>query len=178
MSKFTHIDHKTLVQYNDRFRARLVNSLSGFKSVNLIATRDKWGTSNLAIVSSVVHLGANPPLVGFIMRPMTVIRNTYDNIVANSQYTINQVSKAFWQQAHQTSARYDADVCEFLETGLTLETSPVSAAPFVAESQLKYSVVLSQIVDIEKNGTKLIIGEIRDIFCNATAICQDGVYRH
>lgn len=46
---------------DQRERARLINSLSGFKSANLIGTCDKQGLENLAVVSSVVHLGSNPP---------------------------------------------------------------------------------------------------------------------
>ena len=53
-----------------RKRGRLVNSLSGFKSVNLIGTQggpeDK---PNLSVVSSVVHLGSDPALLGMVMRP-------------------------------------------------------------------------------------------------------------
>ena len=44
-------------------RELFINSLSGFKSANLVGTSDATQNSNLAIVSSVVHLGANPPLL-------------------------------------------------------------------------------------------------------------------
>lgn len=60
----------------DRDRARFINSLSGFKSANLIATQDKQGKTNVAMFSSVVHLGASPALVGFVMRPDNNDRHT------------------------------------------------------------------------------------------------------
>ena len=47
-------------QLGKRYRARLINSLSGFKSVNLVGTVDRQGRPNCAIVSSVIHLGADP----------------------------------------------------------------------------------------------------------------------
>ena len=45
----------------DRKRIALINSLSGFKSLNLIGTINNQGQTNLAIFNSVVHIGANPP---------------------------------------------------------------------------------------------------------------------
>ena len=47
-----------------QFRINLVNSLSGYKSANLIATKSKDEITNVAIYSSVIHLGSNPPLLG------------------------------------------------------------------------------------------------------------------
>lgn len=58
----------------------MINSLSGFKNVNIIATINKAGITSVAITSSVVNLGASTALVGFIMRPNTVERHTLENI--------------------------------------------------------------------------------------------------
>ncbi|EGU57164.1 flavin reductase domain protein FMN-binding protein, partial [Vibrio nigripulchritudo ATCC 27043] len=93
-------------EMEDRFRARFINSLSGYKSANLIGTIDNNGQHNLSIVSSVFHLGANPPLLGMIVRPHSVSRHTLENIVETGHYTINSVCREVYQQAHQTSARY------------------------------------------------------------------------
>jgi len=57
-----------------RERVLFINSLSGFKSANLVGTANTQKQSNLAIVSSVVHLGANPPLLSMVMRPRSVPR--------------------------------------------------------------------------------------------------------
>ena len=72
-----HYKQSDLAQMKDRERARFVNCLSGFKSANVIGTRDRHQQDNLAIVSSVVHLGSNPPFLGFIMRPQSVTRHTW-----------------------------------------------------------------------------------------------------
>lgn len=58
-----HFTKQQINELEQRFRTNLINSLSGFKSANLIGTQDKLGNTNLAIVSSVFHLGAHPPLV-------------------------------------------------------------------------------------------------------------------
>ena len=96
-----HITRNDIQSFNQRYKVQLINSLSGFKSANLIGTQDGDGKSNLAIISSVVHLGANPALVGFVMRPDNGERHTLDNIITSKHYTINQVSADIYQQAHQ-----------------------------------------------------------------------------
>lgn len=169
-----HINQDQLVKMTSRYRALMINSLSGFKSANLIGTCNKENINNLAIFSSVFHLGASPALVGFITRPDSVERHTLENIKQTKQFTINQVNESFWQEAHQTSARYSENECEFKETGLTPENIDGVNAPFVKESRLKYAVTLQEIVPIQLNGTLLVIGEITDIMCDEEAIGNDG----
>ncbi|MFQ3236418.1 MAG: flavin reductase (DIM6/NTAB) family NADH-FMN oxidoreductase RutF [Paraglaciecola sp.] len=157
-----------------RYRAHLINSLSGFKSANLIGTCNSQGQTNLAIFSSVVHIGASPALVGFIMRPNSVTRHTLENIQQTRQYTINQVSEDFYRAAHQTSARYLTDQSEFKHTGLTTNFLEGINAPFVKESRLKYALTLQDIMPIPLNNTQLVIGEITDIYCDEQSIKNDG----
>lgn len=157
-----------------RQRAHFINSLSGFKSANLIGTQDVNGQTNLAIFSSVVHLGASPALVGFIMRPDNNDRHTLDNISISKQYTINQVSTAFYEKAHQTSARYPREKSEFEEVGLSTFHLDSVNAPFVKESRLKYAVTLKEILPIPLNNTLFIIGEITDVICDEETVKDDG----
>jgi flavin reductase (DIM6/NTAB) family NADH-FMN oxidoreductase RutF len=160
-----YISHKELTKMTSRYRAQMINSLSGFKSANLIGTCNGNQLNNLAIFSSVIHLGSSPALVGFITRPNSVERHTLENIKHTKCYTINQVNESFWREAHQTSARYEANECEFIKTGLTAEYIDKITAPFVKESRVKYALTLKEIMPIELNGTLLVIGEITDIFC-------------
>jgi flavin reductase (DIM6/NTAB) family NADH-FMN oxidoreductase RutF len=157
-----------------RTRAHFINSLSGFKSANLIGTQDIQGNTNLSIVSSVIHLGANPPLVGMIIRPNSVARHTFENILQTGFYTINQVNQSIYTQAHQTSARYDRDESEFDATGLTAEYLMGFKAPFVKESRLKYSVKLAEHQHLAINGTEFVIGEIVDVYVEDSAVEADG----
>lgn len=158
----------------DRYRARLINSLSGFKSANLIGTVSRDGVTNLSIVSSVFHLGANPPLVGMIIRPHSVTRDTLENILDTGQYTINQVGADFWQAAHQCSARYPAEVCEFTQVGLTPTFTDGILPPFVAESRLKYALDVKETTTLQVNGTVLVIGEVSALLVEESAIAEDG----
>lgn len=170
----TYLNSTNIETYSHRFKVQLINSLSGFKSANLIATTNTQGQTNLAMFSSVVHLGADPALVGFIIRHHTTARHTLENIQQMRTYTINQVSGRFWQQAHQTSARYLQHECEFERTGLTVRYLQGISAPFVEESRLKYALSLNSIIPIPANNTHMVIGNITNIFCESVAIREDG----
>lgn len=172
--KLKYFNGDDLSQMDSRYRAKFINSLSGFKSVNLVATQDDNNQSNVAIFSSVVHLGASPALVAFVMRPDNGTRHTLDNILSTSHYTINQVSIDFYRAAHQSSARYSIEQSEFTQCGLTSHYIDDFHAPFVKESRLKYAVKLKEILPISFNNTQLVIGEIVHVICDEVAIQDDG----
>ena len=171
ISKLSSIDIESLPQ---RYRAELANSLSGFKSANLVGTRDKQGCNNLCIVSSVVHIGAHPPLLGMVMRPHTVQRDTLENIKTTGVYTLNSVTSDITQQAHQTSARYPHLVSEFEQVGLTIEESGAVNAPYVAESGIKLSLEVQDIQYLAINQTELVIGQIVEAILPANSIDKTG----
>ncbi|MEO5570627.1 MAG: flavin reductase [Bacteroidia bacterium] len=156
------------------YRANFINSLTGFKSVNLIGTVNKFGQCNLGIFSSIVHIASNPPLVGYINRPVKAAPHTFANIEATGVYTINHIHSSFIQQAHQTSAKYEAGISEFEEVGLTPEFQENIPAPFVKESSIKYALSLQQIIPIELNNTFLVIGKVISIQIEQDIESEDG----
>lgn len=142
-------------------RLKIINSVTGIKPANLIGTTNKDGQTNLAVFSSVVHLGSNPALLGFIVRPTgKVPRHTYNNILQTKVYTINHIHPQFTKNAHYTSAKFDAAVSEFARCGLTEAFVEGFAAPFVKESQFKMGMRFKDALPIPLNGTCLVIGEI------------------
>jgi len=157
-----------------RYRAAFVNSLSGFKSANLIGTISTGGAHNLCMVSSVVHLGSDPALLAFMSRPHTVRRDTLENIHATGQFTINHVRDEFFEAAHQTAARYEAEDSEFDAAGLTPETGASLAAPYVAGSPVQIGLEHRQTIDIELNGCHMVIGEIIEVRLAAELVADDG----
>lgn len=160
----THFTHQQIADLEERKRIAMINSLSGFKSLNLIGTVNKEGETNLAIFNSVMHIGANPPLMGFISRPDSVERHTVENLKQTGFYTINHVNKDIFEKAHQTSARYQRKQSEFDAAGLKIDFKNNFAAPFVQESNIQMGLRLKEIVSIKSNGTQLIVGEIVDLY--------------
>lgn len=169
-----NIDREKLAAMDKLKRTAFVNSLSGYKSLNLVGTANAQGQENLAIFNSVVHIGADPALLGMICRPDVVERNTLANIRETGCFTINAVQASFVDQAHQTSARYAPDQSEFAAVGLTPMYRKDFLAPFVEESVLQIALQLAEEYPIKKNNTHLIIGEIVDIFLPEGLILADG----
>ncbi|MBW0176892.1 flavin reductase [Sediminibacterium sp.] len=157
------------------YRANFINCLSGFKSVSLIGTKSKEGVPNLAVFSNIVHLGADPALVGFINRPKAAAPDTIRNIEDTAVYTINHIHSEMIQQAHQTSARYDSSVNEFDAVGLTMLWRNDCNAPFVTESRIQYSVKLANIIPIPANETWLVIGYIESVYLAKDLREKDGI---
>lgn len=152
-------------------RLNLVNALPGIKPVNLIGTISETQEPNLTIISSVVHISSDPPLLGFFSRPSGEIRrHTYENIMETKAFTINQVHKDITTRAHYTSAKFDKGVSEFEQCGLAREHKEGFPAPFVRESRLKAGLHLRDTVPIKLSGTVLIIGEIAHLILPEDAL--------
>ena len=161
-------------QMEQRYRAAFINSLGGFKSLILVGTADQMAASNLAVLNSLFHIGANPPLCGLIFRPDVADRHTLDNILETGWYTINHVSEGFYRAAHQTSARYPKKLSEFSAVGLTPEWHSEIKVPFVAESAIKWLMKFREKHDLTINGTHLVIGEIMEVHIPEDILQEDG----
>lgn len=159
---------------DDRYRVFFINSLSGFKSANVVGTISGRGCYNLSMISSVVHIGATPPLLAMVSRPNSVRRDTLENIAATGVFTINHVNSRFFEAAHQTSARYEANQSEFEQVGLTPAFSESIAAPYVAESHLQIGLEHRQTIDLEINGCHLVIGEVIEVRVDDEFVADDG----
>lgn len=168
------LTHENIAQLEKLERAALINSITGFKSLSLIGTVDTQQQTNLAVFNSVVHLGANPALMGFIVRPDSVERHTLSNIEETHYFTINHVHKQIYEQAHQTAARYGKDVSEFEACGLTPVYLNEFNSPFVKESSIKIGLEFAERIDIALNGTILVIGKIMQLYFPENAWCLDG----
>jgi len=170
----SYLSFENLMQLEQRNRATFVNSITGFKSVSLIGTMDELGQTNLAIFNSIIHIGANPPYIGFISRPDSAERHTLENIEQTGFYTINHISESIYKQAHQTSARYSKNISEFDATSLNKEFKDGFKAPFVAESTIKIGISFKERIDIKLNNTALIIGQIEHVFFPNDCLSSDG----
>tara|TARA_R110002012_G_scaffold99980_1_gene238283 strand:- start:73952 stop:74530 length:579 start_codon:yes stop_codon:yes gene_type:complete len=157
-----------------RYQANFFNTVSGFKSANLIGTANQNGHTNLAIFNSVIHLGAKPPLLGFILRPTTVDRHTYENIKKTGYYTFNHVHESFIEKAHQTSAKYDRKTSEFEACGFEEEYFDRFHAPYVKESHIKLGLKFKEEHLITANDTILIIGKVLHAYLDEKLIAEDG----
>lgn len=167
---------KTDIENLDKVkRLNIINSISGIKPANLVGTQSKDGLTNLAIISSVIHIGSKPPYLGLILRPPgEVPRHTYENIKDTGVYTINHVQESFIKQAHYTSAKFDRAESEFDHCHFNVERIKGFEAPFVRESQLKIGMSFVEEIPIPLNGTILIIGSVEHVIIPDEAINAEG----
>jgi flavin reductase (DIM6/NTAB) family NADH-FMN oxidoreductase RutF len=128
----------------------------------------------LSIFNSFFHIGANPPLCGFIVRPDVSPRHTLQNILETNYYTVNHIHEGIYKNAHQTAARYGENVSEFKEVNLTEEYLEGYDVPLVKESNLKFICEFQQKIDLEINGTIMIIGQIKEIILPEQCLGLDG----
>ena len=156
------------------YKINLINSCSGFKSANLIGTKSKDGIENVAVFSSVTHVGSNPPILGFFCRPTTVTRDTYTNIKETGFYTINHIQESNFKEAHHTSAKYNSIISEFDKTQLQSEYKNNSFAPFVKDAPIQLEMKYLGEYQIKENDTILVLGEIQGLYINQDILTADG----
>jgi flavin reductase (DIM6/NTAB) family NADH-FMN oxidoreductase RutF len=169
---FLNIDQ--INSFEKQKRVHLINSLGGFKSVSLVGTCNTELKTNLAIFSSIFHIGANPPLIAMVFRPSPPERNTLTNILETGFYTINHINESMYREAHQTSARYEKETSEFEVTNLTPQFKNDFFAPFVAESNVQLGVKFRERIDISINNTVMVIGEITQVYLPKDCLHDDG----
>ncbi len=167
MAIFTAQDFQS---FSSKQRRNLLNKISGIRPVCLIGTANEDGNTNLTVFNSLVHIGANPPLLGLILRPTTVERHTYENIKKTGVYSINLSTVAMLDASHQSSAKYPKDISEFDATGLEAEWLDGFQAPFVKESPIKIGLSLEEEHFIQANETRLLVGRVEQLIIPENSI--------
>jgi flavin reductase (DIM6/NTAB) family NADH-FMN oxidoreductase RutF len=168
-------DYNDIQNLNKIFKINLINSCSGFKSANLLGSLSEEGVSNVAVFSSVTHLGSNPPTLGFILRPTTVPRDTYKNIKDSGSFTINHIHEAIIEDAHHTSAKYPKEVSEFDVTNLEEEFKGQFKAPFVKGAPVQMSMKFIEEVYVPSNDVMLIVSQIEELYIDDELLQADGL---
>lgn len=167
-----HILSEAFPAMEQRYRANLLNCISGFKSLHLVGTINLNKQTNLAPFSQVMHIGADPALIGLLVRPHTVSRHTLENILETSVFTLNNVREDFLLQSHHTSARWDES--EFKECRLTPWYSTRLTAPYVAEANVRIGLKLVETHTLKTNKTVLVVGAVQEIMFPRNCLMADG----
>ena len=171
----TFFSEEDILQMPKVKRLNIINSITGIKPANLISTIDERNRHNLAIFSSVVHLGSNPALIGFILRPQQKIRrHTYENILENGYYTINHLPNHKTLEGHYTSAKFDKETSEYDVCHFTPEFQHDFPVPYVKESFLRMGLKHVESIPIKYNGTVMIVGKILQVYVAKSSLSEEG----
>ncbi len=168
-------NQEDIYNLNKIFRINLINSCSGFKSANLLGTISEEGVTNVAVFSSVTHLGSSPPTLGFILRPTTVPRNTHKNIKDLGCFTINHIWEDVIEDAHHTSAKYPDEISEFEMTDLEPEFKGNFKAPFVKGAPVQMSMKFIEEIYVPSNDVMLIVSQIQELYIEDKLLEEDGL---
>ena len=169
-----HFELEELEGLSKIYRLNLINSVTGYKSAHLIGSISPSGDENLAVFSSIIHLGSNPALIGFILRPKTVPRNSHANMKSTGVFTLNAISSNQIEDAHHTSAKYPDNISEFDQTNLEPEIKQGWKAPYVKGAQIQIGCSYVNEYLIKENDTVLVVGKIEHLFIEEQLLGKDG----
>ena len=172
-----HFSKENIDNLDKIYRLNLINSCTGYKSANLLGTIDSDGNTNVAVFSSITHLGSNPAMIGFVLRPRTVPRNTYNTLYKMKFFTVNHINVDDINDAHHTSAKYPKEISEFDKTNLEPEFLDGFVAPFVKSSKIKLACKYLNEYSIKENDTILIVASIESLYVEKEILQEDGWLR-
>ncbi len=167
-----HYTYGEILRADSFYRRNLIHCLSDTISLNFIGTCDKAGKTSLTPFSQVFHLTANPPTLGILFRPPTVIRHTLENILETGLFTLNHVSSQYYKEAPNASSGCEESESRTVDIrAIILEGFQ---APFVAESPLKLGCKLIESQLFQLNQTVLVTGSIEHIYVDDKGLRPDG----
>lgn len=170
-----HIAEAQIKEMDRYYRGNLINSITGFKSANLLATRSKDGVDNVAVFSSVTHLGSNPAMFSFVQRPLGYgAGHTYENLKATGKITLNHINMELVNRAHQSSAKYAPELSEFEILNIEKELKTGFHAPFLKEANIQVAAEYVNEYFLEENNCILVICKITDVFLKPEILHKDG----
>jgi flavin reductase (DIM6/NTAB) family NADH-FMN oxidoreductase RutF len=171
----THYDLKDLENMERIYKGNLINSITGFKSANLLATISEAGVDNVAVFSSVTHLGSNPAMFSFVQRPLGYgVGHTYENLKSTGKITLNHLNMDLVRRAHQSSAKYPEPVSEFEVLKIEKQTREGFKAPFVKGAGIQLAADYESEYFLKENNCILVICKITDVFINGDYQLEDG----
>tara|TARA_Y100000996_G_scaffold355946_1_gene296659 strand:+ start:655 stop:1263 length:609 start_codon:yes stop_codon:yes gene_type:complete len=167
------INKKDINKLDKTYKINLINSIIGAKSANLVSTISEKKVDNIAVFSSVIHLGSNPPLIGFIIRPQERrITDTYRNIKYLKKFGICSISSKMINKSHLTSKKTASDESEYKLFNIEKDYIDNFPVPFAKESQIKIGLNFIEEIFIV-NKCRLIVGEVEIIKINSS-IAKSG----
>jgi flavin reductase (DIM6/NTAB) family NADH-FMN oxidoreductase RutF len=151
----------------------------GPRPIAFASTIDKDGNKNLAPFSFFNVFSANPPIMVFSPARSgrtNTTKNTFDNVKEIPEVVINIVNYSIVEQMSLASSPFEAEVDEFVKSGLTPIASE-TVRPFrVKESPVQFECKVNEIIELGKEGGagNLIICEVTKIHINEDVLDEKG----
>lgn len=172
-----HVTAQDLQKMDKIIRKNLVNSATGYKSANFLATKSTTGIPNVAVFNSVFHLGSQPALLGIVLRTQTAPKDSYENIRETGYFTLNHLQENMIGQAHEMILQQKQQPSAFDIRGLEQEYLDDFYAPYVKQSSIKLGCKYVNETPIKENGALILIAGIEHIYFEAGIEMPDGWLR-
>lgn len=152
----------------------------GPRPIAFASTVDKDGNRNLAPFSFFNVFSANPPIMVFSPARSgrtNTTKNTFDNVKEIPEVVINIVNYSMVEQMSLASSPFEAEVDEFVKSGLTPIASDTIRPFRVKESPVQFECKVNEIIELGKEGGagNLIICEVTKIHINEEVLDENGV---
>ncbi|MEZ7901663.1 MAG: flavin reductase family protein [Flavobacteriales bacterium] len=151
----------------------------GPRPIAFASTIDKDGNKNLAPFSFFNVFSANPPIMVFSPARSgrtNTTKNTFDNVKEIPEVVINIVNYSIVEQMSLASSPFEAEVDEFVKSGLTPIASE-TVRPFrVKESPVQFECKVNEVVELGTEGGagNLVICEVTKIHINEDVLDEKG----
>ena len=151
----------------------------GPRPIAFASTIDKDGNKNLAPFSFFNVFSANPPIMVFSPARSgrtNTTKNTFDNVKEVAEVVINIVNYSIVEQMSLASSPFEADVDEFVKSGLTPIASE-TVKPFrVKESPVQFECKVNEVVELGTEGGagNLVICEVTKIHIDESILDDKG----
>ena len=151
----------------------------GPRPIAFASTIDKDGNKNLAPFSFFNVFSANPPIMVFSPARSgrtNTTKNTFDNVKEIPEVVINIVNYSIVEQMSLASSPFEAEVDEFVKSGLTPIASDTIRPFRVKESPVQFECKVNEIIELGKEGGagNLIICEVTKIHINEDVLDEKG----
>lgn len=151
----------------------------GPRPIAFASTIDKDGNRNLAPFSFFNVFSANPPIMVFSPARSgrtNTTKNTFDNVKEIPEVVINIVNYSIVEQMSLASSPFEAEVDEFVKSGLTPIASDTIRPFRVKESPVQFECKVNEIIELGKEGGagNLIICEVTKIHINEDVLDEKG----
>ncbi len=130
------------------------------KMLFAIATVKENGKPNICL-SSWSTFSGNGCAYYAVLGGVSKRNHTYDNIMRTGEFTVNFLSRDYYDALAKTIQSNDIDDDEFMAGGFTPEASKAISAPRIKEAFLSLECTLEKIDELPDGSLLLIIGKVR-----------------
>lgn len=166
MTELKSFSSEEIKSLDRAYRRDFINRITGAKLAWILGSFHPEFGENLALFSSIVHVGANPPLVGIVFRPSMGKLHSLRNINETKLFSLNSLPLKFRKEIHSSSANGSEELDDFDSIGLQREIDSSHPIPLVKEASIRMLLEPVELAPIRTNSNHFLVSEIKKVEIN------------